>query len=199
MLRLGLTGGIGSGKSTVADMLRTHGATVVDADAISRQLTQAEGAAIPAIRAQFGPEFVAADGALDRNRMREASFSDPVARRRLEAIIHPLVALETTRQEDAAVQAGAACVLFDIPLLVESRRWRQRVDHVLVVDCPPQVQIRRVVARSALNEEAVQRIIASQATRVQRVSAADTVLFNGDDGLALLARQVARLAKRFGL
>jgi dephospho-CoA kinase len=199
MLRLGLTGGIGSGKSTVANMLRARGATVVDADAISRQTTQAGGAAMPAIHAQFGAAFVTEAGSLDRDRMREASFSDPAARKRLEAIVHPLVAQETARQEADALQSGAACVVFDIPLLVESRRWRQRVDHVLVVDCPTEVQVRRVVARNALSEEAVLRIIASQATRAQRVAAADTVLFNGADGLERLAQHVAQFAKRFGL
>lgn len=199
MWRLGLTGGIGSGKSTVATMLRARGAIVVDADAISRAVTQAGGAAIPAIRAQFGEDFVTADGALDRDRMRAASFSDPAARRRLEAIVHPLVGEETARQEAAAVRAGAHCVVFDIPLLVESRRWRQRVDHVLVVDCPAEVQIRRVVARSALEPQAVQRIIDSQAPRVLRAAAADTVLFNGGDTLEPLEREVALLAQRFGL
>ena len=199
MWRLGLTGGIGSGKSTVASMLRAFGAAVVDADAISRAVTQVGGAAIPAIRAQFGDAFVTADGALDRDRMRAASFSDPAARRRLESIVHPLVGEETARQEAVAVHAGVGCVVFDIPLLVESRRWRQRVDHVVVVDCPPEVQIRRVVARNGLEPLAVQRIIDAQAPRTLRLAAADTVLFNGGDTLEALERHVGRVAQRFGL
>ncbi len=199
MLRLGLTGGIGSGKSTVAGMLQSHGAVLIDADAISRRLTLPGGAAIAGIQAQFGPTFITSDGALDRDRMRQASFSDPGARKLLEAIIHPLVGEESTRQEAAAVATQAACIVFDIPLLVESRRWRQRVDHVLVVDCPAEVQVNRVTARSALAPEAVRSIIAAQATREQRVAAADTVIFNGGASLEWLAQQVARVAQRFGL
>jgi len=199
MLRLGLTGGIGSGKSTVAEMLRVHGATVIDADAISRGTTAAGGAAIAPIRAAFGAGFIAADGALDRGRMRDASFSDPLARKKLEAIVHPLVAQESERQQERALHDGARCIVFDIPLLAESSRWRHRLDRVLVVDCPPELQIARVHARSGLERDAVEKIIAVQATRVQRLRVADIVLFNGGDSLQALALELGRLAHRFGL
>ena len=199
MLRLGLTGGIGSGKSTVAEMLRVHGATVIDADAISRGTTAAGGAAIAPIRAAFGESFIAADGALDRGRMRDASFSDPLARKKLEAIVHPLVAQESERQQERALHDGARCIVFDIPLLAESSRWRQRLDRVLVVDCPPELQIARVHIRSGLERDAVEKIIAVQATRVQRLRVADMVLFNGGGSLQALALELGRLAHRFGL
>ena len=199
MLRLGLTGGIGSGKSTVAEMLRLHGATVIDADAISRGTTASGGAAIAPIRAAFGESFIAADGALDRVRMRDASFSDPLARKKLEAIVHPLVAQESERQQERALHDGARCIVFDIPLLAESSRWRQRLDRVLVVDCPPELQIARVHTRSGLERDAVEKIIAVQATRAQRLRVADMVLFNGDGSLQALAVELGRLAHRFGL
>src|SRR3954468_23776018 len=182
-VRIGLTGGIGSGKSTVLGLLQELGAVAVDADAISRATTAAGGAAIPAIRQVFGPEFVAADGALDRSRMRERAYAHPEARRELEAIIHPLVAAEIARQVDAALAAGARCIVFDIPLLVESGRWRQQVDRVLVVDCLPATQVARVHARSGLSAAEVEAIIAAQAPRGLRVAAADAVIFN--DGLSL--------------
>ena len=199
MLRLGLTGGIGSGKSTVAEMLRVHGATVIDADAISRGTTAAGGAAIAPIRAAFGESFIAADGALDRGRMRDASFSDPLARKKLEAIVHPLVAQESERQQERALHDGARCIVFDIPLLAESSRGRQRLDRVLVVDCPPELQIARVHIRSGLERDAVEKIIAVQATRAQRLRVADLVLFNGGGSLQALALELGRLAHRFGL
>lgn len=199
MLRLGLTGGIGSGKTTVAGFLRDHGAVVIDADAISRQVTAVGGLAIDAIRRSFGAEYIAPDGALDRARMRQASFSDVTARARLEAIIHPLVGQETTRQEAQAVAAGARCIVFDVPLLVESRRWRQRVDTVIVVDCPHEVQTERVMARSALTRDDVDRIIASQAPRLHRLHAADIVIFNAGQSMDQLAAQVEQVARRFGL
>lgn len=199
MLRVGLTGGIGSGKTTVAGFLRKHGAVVIDADAISRQVTAAGGPAIEPIRQSFGADYIAPDGALDRARMRQASFSDAGARARLEAIIHPLVGQETARQEADALAAGARCVVFDVPLLVESSRWRQRVDTVIVVDCPNDVQIERVTARSALARSDVERIIASQAPRLQRLRAADIVVFNAGLSLAQLAAQVGQVAERFGL
>jgi dephospho-CoA kinase len=199
MLRLGLTGGIGSGKSTVAEMFALQGAVVIDADAISRATTAAGGPAIQPIAKAFGADFIAADGALDRGKMRQASFSDPAARATLEAIIHPLVGQETARREEAAEAAGAACVVFDIPLLVESRRWRQRVARVLVVDCVPDVQISRVMARSGLTRDEVEKIIASQASRKERLRAADIVLFNGGPPREQIAHEVKQLARRLGL
>mgnify|MGYP000871074879 CR=1 FL=1 len=199
MLRLGLTGGIGSGKSTVADMFALLGAVVIDADAISRATTAPGGPAIQPIAEAFGAEFIAADGALDRARMRQASFSDSAARAKLEAIIHPLVGQETARRERAAEAAGAICVVFDVPLLVESRRWRKRVDRVLVVDCVPELQISRVMARSGLARDEVERIIASQASRMDRLRAADIVLFNGGPTREQITHEVKQLARRLGL
>ena len=199
MLRLGLTGGIGSGKSTVAAMLLARGAVIIDADAISRTSTATAGAAIEAIRQTFGPEYVNEDGALDRDRMRQATFSDPQVRARLEAIIHPLVREESERRESAAQADGVACVVFDIPLLVESGKWRRKLDAVLVVDCTIAVQTERVMARSGLARDAVAQIIASQASRAQRLAAADLVLFNAGISLVDLEAHVSQAAQRFGL
>ena len=199
MVRLGLTGGIGSGKTTVAGFFLAHGATLIDADAISRQATAAGGLAIPAIADSFGADYITPEGALDRVRMRQASFSDAQARSRLEAIIHPLVGQESARLEAESSASGARCIVFDIPLLVESRRWRQRVDQVLVVDCPQAAQIERVMARSALTRDEVDKIIASQAPRLERLRAADIVLFNAGISLEQVAAYVGQLAVRFGL
>lgn len=198
-IRLGLTGGIGSGKSTVAALLAGHGAAVIDADAISRHTTASGGAAIEAIRQAFGPAFITPDEALDRERMRAHAFDDPSARQRLEQIIHPLVGQETERQTRAALAAGCRCIVYDIPLLVESGRWRARLDQVLVVDCRSETQIARTMQRNGLSRDAVVAIMANQASRAQRLSAADLVLYN--DGLSLeqLAQEVRLLARRFGL
>ena len=178
-LRIGLTGGIGSGKSTVATALAALGASIVDTDAIARSLTQPGGAAIAAIAAQFGAEFVDASGALDRSRMRELAFADPAARQRLEAILHPLIRAETARQAEAA--RGTA-IVFDVPLLIESGRWREQVDRVLVVDCREATQVERVMARSGWTREAVQAVLAQQASRRSRRAGADAVIYN--DGLS---------------
>lgn len=185
--RLGLTGGIGSGKSTVGTMLANAGAAVVDADAIARSVTAPGGCAIAAITESFGPEFISADGALDRDRMRTLVFSDATAKKRLENIIHPLVSLATQAQAQAAVEAGHKVLVFDVPLLVESGRWRAQLDGVLVVDCEVATQVERVRVRNGLSPEAVHAIIQAQATRAQRLSAADWVIFN--DGLSLDALQ----------
>ena len=198
-LRIGLTGGIGSGKSTVLQMLQAHGAAGIDADAISRATTAPGGAAIPLVAQHFGPEFVGTDGALDRARMRERAYRDPDARRQLEAIIHPLVGQEVERQAQAGVAAGARCIVFDIPLLVESGRWRSRLDRVLVVDCSPAVQVSRVVARSGLAPAEVEAIIAAQAPRALRLAAADLVICNEALTLEALRAEVAQAALRFGL
>lgn len=199
MIKLGLTGGIGSGKSTVAAVLHACGAAVVDADAISRQTTAAGGLAMPAIAQQFGAQFVGADGALDRAAMRELVFAQPQARAQLEAIVHPLVSAETARQTQAALDAGKQLVVFDVPLLVESAHWRSRVDRVLVVDCLETTQTARVVARSGLAPEAVQAIINQQASRLRRLNAADLVIYN--DGLTIedLRQACSEIARRFGL
>lgn len=199
VLRLGLTGGIGSGKSTVAGLLAGHGAAVIDADAISHQTTAPGGAAITAIRQAFGPGLITAEGALDRERMRALAFGDATARLRLEQIIHPLVGQETQRQADAATRAGARCIVYDIPLLVESKRWRSQLDRVLVVDCHPETQIARVMQRSQLSRPEVERIMAQQASRLQRLQAADHVICNEGHDLAELAALVAESARLFGL
>ncbi len=179
-LRIGLTGGIGSGKSTVAAALAAQGAVIVDTDAISRRLTAAGGAAIAAIGEQFGADFVDASGALDRTRMRALAFADPAARRRLEAILHPLIRAETARQAEAA---GETTVVFDVPLLIESGRWREQVDRVLVVDCRESTQVERVMSRSGWTREAVQAVLAQQASRHARRAGADAVIYN--EGLTL--------------
>jgi dephospho-CoA kinase len=196
-LRLGLTGGIGSGKSTVAQLLADLGAQVLDADAMSRASTAAGGSAIPAIRQVFGDAFVAADGSLNRDQMRERVFSDPTAKQALEAIVHPCV---QQAMADALLHSSAACVVFDVPLLVESRHWRARVDAVLVVDCDSETQIARVMARNGWAREAVDAVIRQQATRAQRLAAADAVVFNGAGNTLLqLERDVRALATSFGL
>ena len=181
MLRIGLTGGIGSGKSTVASMLEQRGAAVIDTDGIARMLTSSGGAAMASIRSTFGDAYVTADGALDRVQMRQLAFNDSHAKRRLEAILHPLIGVETMRQAAAAQNTAIAAIVFDVPLLVESGHWRARVDAVLVVDCLEETQIDRVVSRSAWSRAAVRSVLAQQASRNQRRACADAVLFN--DGI----------------
>jgi dephospho-CoA kinase len=199
-LRVGLTGGIGSGKSTVAGLLADCGAVIVDADAISRQTTAPGGAALPLISRQFGADLITAQGALDRDRMRALVFSDPEAKLRLEAIIHPLVGAETARQAARAEEAGRPCIVFDVPLLVESGRWRQQVDQVLVVDCSQETQVSRVMARNGWSREQVAKVMEGQASRSQRLAAADVCIANdGAVTLAALALPVRQAAKRFGL
>ncbi len=198
-MRVGLTGGIGSGKSTVAQMLTQLGAAVIDADAISRATTAAGGAAIAAIAQRLGPQFITAEGALDRTLMRERAYADPQARKLLEEIVHPLVGQESARQVQAALDAGMPCIVFDIPLLVESGRWRAQVDRVLVIDCSPQTQVERVVARSALDPDAVRAIMAAQAPRARRLAAADIVICNDGISLEQLRDKVVQAAAGFGL
>ena len=190
MPRLGLTGGIGSGKSTAAAHLMHRGAALIDADAISRAASASGGIAIPALREAFGAEMIRPDGALDRERMRALVFQDAQARQRLEQIIHPLVGQEIARQAEAALEDQPLCLLFDIPLLVESAHWRSRLDRVLVIDCLEETQIARVMARSALSREAVQAILATQASRAQRLAAADLVVFNDSISLDQLHSQL---------
>lgn len=200
-LRIGLTGGIGSGKSTVAAMLAELGAALIDADAISRASTAPGGAALPAIAREFGPRLIAADGALDRAAMRELVFRDAGARQRLEAIVHPLVSAETERQARQALDAGHALLVFDVPLLVESlARWREKVDRIVVVDCEPDTQIARVMARNQLPRPQIEQILAAQATREQRLAAADAVIHNGTGvTLEALRAQVRELVHAFGI
>jgi len=176
---IGLTGGIGSGKSSVARVLVDCGAVLVDTDAIARALTLPGGAAIAAIGQAFGRDLIGADGALDRDRMRALVFADPGAKARLEGILHPMIGAEATQQ---AAAAGSRVVVFDVPLLAESGRWRQRVDRILVVDCEEDTQCRRVIQRSGWTEAAVRAVISQQATRRSRRAIADAVIFN--DGIA---------------
>jgi len=186
-LRIGLTGGIGSGKSTVARRLAALGALVVDTDALAHALTAPGGAALSAIAEAFGADMIAPDGAMDRARMRAHVFANPAERVRLEQILHPMIG--TLTREAAARAAAGQVVVFDVPLLTESASWRARVDRVLVVDCTPETQVARVVLRSGWSEEAVQRAIAHQAPRARRRAIADAVIFN--DGIDLAALEAA--------
>jgi dephospho-CoA kinase len=199
-VRLGLTGGIGSGKSTVAALLAEAGAAIMDADAISRALTLPGGQAIPAILATFGEKLITPEGAMDREAMRSLVFSDTQAKRQLEAIIHPLVASTLKAQTQAAIDSGKTCLVFDVPLLVESgERWRRQVDWVWVVDCQTDTQVQRVVQRNQLKPDAIQQIIAQQASRAQRLACADAVIYNDGIDLSQLKQQVREMMACFGL
>lgn len=191
--RIGLTGGIGSGKSRVAATFAALGADVIDTDAISRSLTLPGGAGIEPIRAAFGASAIDASGALDRARMREIVFADRGAKALLESILHPLIGQETDRR---AAGSRAGTLVFDVPLLVESGRWRDRVDAVLVIDCSEATQIERVVARSGWSREAVAAVMAQQAPRALRLSAADAVIHNEGIGLEQLEAEVRALARQ---
>ena len=197
--RIGLTGGIGSGKSTVAGVLVACGAALVDADAIARQVTAPGGAAIKELARAFGDRIITAEGAMDRDRMRQLAFGDPAIKRQLEALIHPFFTQESIAQSNAAVAAGRTCIVFDIPLLVESGRWRRQLDCVLVVDCTEATQLARVLVRSGLTCEMIKKIIAAQASRSQRLAAADICICNEGLSLQSLHRQVRQLAGCFGL
>lgn len=170
-------------------MFAALGAALIDTDQIAHQLTAPGGLAMPAISSQFGAGFIGVDGAMDRARMRAEVFSDPAAKRRLEAILHPLIRIETER---AASHAHGVYRMFVVPLLVESGKWKQRVSRVLVVDCPEALQISRVIARNSLPEAQVRAIMAAQATRQARLAAADDLIVN-DAGIAQLTPQVERL------
>ncbi len=189
-MRIGLTGGIGSGKSTVAAMLAQRGASVIDTDAIARRLTAAGGAAIPTLQRAFGDAVVRADGGLDRDAMRVRAFSDPSVRQHLEALLHPLIGAEALRK---ACAAPSRVVVFDVPLLAESSHWRERVDRVVVIDCGAALQIERVVQRPGWTGDAAERVMASQASRAARRAIADAVIFNHGIDLAALDAAVAAL------
>ena len=186
---VGLTGGIGCGKSTVADMFAALGAAIIDTDQIAHALTAPHGAAMPALLAEFGVEFATPEGALDRAKMRALVFSDGTARARLEAILHPRIRDATAA---AAAIATGDYVIFVVPLLIESGTWRERVTRVLAIDCPEALQVARVMSRSGLTEPQVRAIMAAQVTREQRRAAADDIIVN-DDGLDALRPQVELL------
>jgi len=185
---VGLTGGVGSGKSTVANLFVEQGASLDDTDLIAHQLTAAGDAAIPALVDEFGGGIVSSVGALDRTQMRQMVFADASVRRRLEAILHPLIRQEADRQ---CLAAPTPYVLLAVPLLVESGNYRQRCDRILVVDCPESLQIERVVARNALSVTEVERILAAQASRAQRLEIADDVVCNDGEQSALLPQVLA--------
>lgn len=187
MFVVGLTGGIGSGKSTVADLFAAHGVPLVDTDLIAHRITAPHGVAMPQIAREFGEAFVASDGSLDRARMRTLVFSDDGARKRLEAITHPLIRAETEREQR---EAQGPYVIVVVPLLVESGSWKTRVNRVLTVDCSVETQISRVMSRNNFNREQVLSIIARQATREARLAAADDVIDNDNTPLDALKTQV---------
>jgi dephospho-CoA kinase len=190
---VGLTGGIGSGKSAAADRFAALGVAVVDTDAIAHELTADGGAAMPALAATFGPEVAAPDGALDRARMRRLVFADPAARQRLEAILHPMI---RSLSAERCRQAPTPYVILAVPLLVESGAYRERCDRIVVVDCPESLQISRVMARSGLSEREVRAIMANQASRAERLAAADDVVANDGD-LASLEMRVGELHRSY--
>ncbi len=195
--RIGLTGGIGSGKSTLARLLAETGIQVIDADAISRQLTATGGAAMAALARDFGADFVAADGSMNRERMRELVFSQADARLRLQALLHPLISAEIQARQEEIRQKNISLVVIDMPLLVESSYWRQHADRVLVVDCDENTQVRRVVQRSQLKPEQVLDIMAQQAGRAQRLAAADWVVNNDVDDLFALQKEAKAIQLHF--
>lgn len=183
---VGLTGGIGSGKSAAAALFAELGAALVDTDVIAHELTAPGAAAIAPIRAAFGDGVIAANGALDRAAMRKLVFSDAGAKARLEALLHPMIRSEAERR---CKDATAPYVVLVVPLLVESGSYRSRVQRLVVVDCPEEVQVARVIARNGLSADEVRAIMATQATRSQRLAAADDVIDNSGD-LARLRAQV---------
>jgi len=193
MFLIGLTGGIGSGKSTVADLFQALGAAIVDTDQIAHQLTAPQGAALDAIVATFGGQMLTAEGALDRDKMRVAAFGNPALRHQLEHILHPMIRAQA-RQE--IMRSSAPYALVVVPLLVERGGWKDEVDRIAVVDCPEAAQIERVIARSGLSAEQVRAIMATQATRAQRRAVADDVIDN-NDAPGDLSEQIEHLHLRY--
>ncbi|TDN67661.1 dephospho-CoA kinase [Paraburkholderia sp. BL10I2N1] len=194
MFAVGLTGGIGSGKSTVADLFAARGVPIIDTDLIAHRITASGGAAMHKITSEFGTPFVAPDGSLDRAKMRALIFSDDTARERLEAITHPLIRGETERERN---EARGPYLMVVVPLLVESGNWKTRVNRVLVVDCAVETQIARVMRRNAFTREQVLAIISRQATRDERIAAADDVIVNEGASVESLAEEVDELHRRY--
>ncbi len=191
---IGLTGGIGSGKSTVAALFKELGAAIVDCDAISHQLTQPDGAAIPAIRAAFGDSCINANGALDRGHMRQLAFADSGTKKRLEAILHPMIREHVIAQIE--VSRPAPYVLLVVPLLFETQGYRDIIQRILVVDCSPETQVMRTVQRSGLSVDEVRAIMAQQINRAERLKRADDIISNDGD-LAVVHQQVEALHQRY--
>ena len=192
--RIGITGGIGSGKSTVSQLFEACGSFIIDADQIARSLTLDNGAAIDAIRQSFGGDFITASNALDRDKMRAAVFQQPAKKQQLEAILHPLIKRTIFEKYAwACKHSQQPLVIFDIPLLAESTQWSPRLDYVVVVDCSESTQISRVMARNQLAEDAVRAIMTQQATRTQRLRKADAVLWNETTSLQALGAEVQQL------
>lgn len=190
---VGLTGGVGSGKSTVADLFVAKGIVLVDTDAIAHELTGPDGAAMQALVAEFGPAVVNEEGALDRAVMRQMVFADRDARTRLESILHPRIRQISA---DRCRLAASPYVILAVPLLVESGGFRQSCNRIVTVDCPESLQIERVVARNSFSVDEVKAIMAAQSTRAQRLAAADDVVFN-DGGLDVLCEQVDALHQKY--
>ena len=196
MMTVGVTGGIGSGKSTVAGLLVADSqAELIDADKIARDATASGGSAIADIRQHFGPSAIASDGSLDRNAMRKRVFDNPIARRELESIVHPIIRRDMDIAMETARVRRTRCVIVDIPLLVESEAWSGLLDKIVVVDCSEESQLQRVRRRNALGDAAIKKIIDVQASRGKRRAAADAILFNDGDNLDVLRREVVQLAK----
>ena len=185
---LGLTGGIGSGKSSVAHFLAKHGAAVIDTDHIAHEITAPNGSAIAAILKVFGADYINQDGSLNRPKMRQHVFTDPSAKKILEGITHPLIREETIRLAQEAIQSQAPYIVFVVPLLIESGAWTDNLDHIAVLDCPDELRIQRVMERSQLDRRSILQIMATQASREERLAIANTVLSNEGDLSALEAQ-----------
>jgi dephospho-CoA kinase len=185
ILKIGLTGGIGSGKSAVAQLLEKKGAFIIDTDKIAHQITSSNGQAMTQIKAEFGDAFVNTDGSLNRSAMRELVFNNPKAKAKLENITHPLIHQETERLAQEAIKNNPPYIVFMVPLLIESGRWLNqttpKIDCLLVVDCPKELQVQRVVQRNEINPELIEKIIATQASREKRTEVADYIIDNSSD------------------
>jgi dephospho-CoA kinase len=194
-LFVGLTGGIGSGKTAISDQLAQLGAGVVDTDLIAHLITAPNGTAIPFIQKQFGSDFIDSNGALDRAKMRNLVFADLKARKALEAITHPLIREETISQAKALIEIKVPYLVFVVPLLIESGNWLSLLDYLVVVDCPEEAQIERVMHRSKLSRSEVERIIQTQASRQDRMTHADMVIEN-QGSLHSLQAEVLKLHQK---
>lgn len=195
VLRVGLTGGIGSGKSAVASVLEKLGAPIVDTDAISHEITAPGGQALTEITKQFGKDYLNADGSLNRKKMRELVFSDSQAKAKLEHITHPWIRKITEERTREAILKQPPYVVLMVPLLIESGQWLNqnpsKIDCVVVVDCPVEEQIHRVTRRDGTKEELIQKIIATQSSPSQRLAVADYVVKNNGDLVALIEQSQA--------